>query len=60
MSRTKHDSKGPGTDYWSRRPGTKKMSTPGPAAKRYNTRAERRQMRDLERRPPEADPEEVV
>lgn len=41
MSRTKHSSKSPGYEYWSRRPGLK-MATPGRYAKQLTHRLERR------------------
>lgn len=40
MSRTIKGSKGPGYDYWGRRPG--KSTIPGSFAKRLTHRAERR------------------
>jgi hypothetical protein len=39
MSRTKKGSKGPGYEYWSKRPG--KLSTPGKDAKKRTHRLER-------------------
>lgn len=41
MSRSKKSSKGPGSEYWSKRPGTKKVNSPGKFAKKINTRLER-------------------
>lgn len=41
MSRSRKGSKGPGYDYWSKRPGTKKASDPGKYAKKINHRLER-------------------
>ena len=42
MSRTyRKGSKSPGTEYWSKRPGTKKNNNPGKDAKRLNSRMER-------------------
>lgn len=42
MSRTyRKGSKGPGYEYWSKRPGTKKDGNPGRDAKRLNRRLER-------------------
>jgi hypothetical protein len=41
MSRTKHSSKSPGFEYWSRRPGLK-MATPSRYAKQLTHRLERR------------------
>lgn len=41
MSRSRKGKKGPGYEYWSRRPGSKKMLAPGKDAKKLNTRLER-------------------
>jgi hypothetical protein len=42
MSRTyRKGGKGPGEEYWSRRPGTKKVADPGKYAKKVNHRLER-------------------
>lgn len=41
MSRTRKGSKGPGYDYWSKRP-TKGGTSPGPNTKRITKRLERR------------------
>lgn len=41
MSKTKKDKKRPGYEYWSKRPGTKKASSPGKYAKKLNHRLER-------------------
>jgi len=42
MSRTtRKGSKGPGHEYWSKRPGTKKAQSPGKFAKKLNVRLER-------------------
>ena len=41
MSRTKHSSKAPGFEHWSRRPGLK-MATPSRYAKQLTHRLERR------------------
>jgi hypothetical protein len=41
MSRTKKGKKGPGHEYWSKRPGTKKAQDPGKYAKKINHRLER-------------------
>jgi hypothetical protein len=41
MSRTKHGAKGPGYEYWSKRPGPK-MQSPGRPSKTLTHRAERR------------------
>ena len=44
MSRTKKGKKPMGYEYWSRRPGSNRHgSGPGPEAKRFTHRAERRQ-----------------
>ena len=40
MSRTRHGSKAPGHEYWSRRPGPR-MATPGRYSKMLTHRAER-------------------
>ena len=43
MSRTRHGSKGPGHEFWSRRPGSNRNGcNPGPFAKKVTHRAERR------------------
>jgi hypothetical protein len=43
MSRTKHGSKAPGYEYWSKRPGSNSGgSVPGKVSKRFTHRAERR------------------
>jgi len=41
MSRSKKGDKGPGHEYWSKRPGTKKAQDPGKYAKKVNSRLER-------------------
>lgn len=42
MSRTyRKGEKGPGYEYWSKRPGTKKAQDPGKYAKKVNHRLER-------------------
>lgn len=42
MSRTKKGKKGPGYEYWSRRPGTRKGGMdPGKYSKKLNARLER-------------------
>lgn len=41
MSRTKHSSKAPGYEYWSRRPFNRHGCAPSPAAKRRTHKAER-------------------
>lgn len=42
MSRThRKGGKGPGHDYWSKRPGTKKSDDPGKFSKKLNVRLER-------------------
>lgn len=41
MSRSKKSGKGPGAEYWSKRPGTKKASDPGKYSKKINHRLER-------------------
>lgn len=41
MSRTFKNSKGPGYEYWSKRPGTKKAQEPGKFSKKLNARLER-------------------
>ena len=42
MSRTRHGSKGPGYEYWSRRPCKLRFPDPGPYSKMLTHRAERR------------------
>jgi hypothetical protein len=41
MSRSRRKSKYSGSEYWSKRPGTKKSSDPGKDAKKLNGRLER-------------------
>lgn len=41
MSRTKKGSKGPGYEYWSRRPGNANGGIPGKLTKRRTHKAER-------------------
>lgn len=41
MSRTKKSKKGPGYEYWSKRPGSKKCTDPGKFGKKVNKRLER-------------------
>jgi hypothetical protein len=42
MSRSRRKGgKGPGYEYWSKRPGTKKDNNPGKDAKKLNSRMER-------------------
>jgi hypothetical protein len=41
MSRTRKGNKSPGYDYWSKRPGSRKASSPGKFAKKLNHRLER-------------------
>jgi len=44
MSRTKKGKKGPGYEYWSKRPGSNKCgSAPGKDSKDFTHRAERRE-----------------
>lgn len=43
MSRTRHSSKSPGYEYWSRRPFNRYGQSPGPDAKHRTHKAERQQ-----------------
>lgn len=47
MSRSKKKGKGPGSEYWSKRPGTKKANSPGKFAKKVNKRLERIESKKL-------------
>ena len=49
MSRSKKGKKSPGTDYWSKRPGTKKVDGPGKLGKKVNKRMERAIDKKLEK-----------
>lgn len=49
MSRTKRGGKGPGHEYWSKRPGNKNGAIPGKTSKTYTNRAERREGRRQKR-----------
>lgn len=49
MSRSKKGSKGPGYDYWSKRPGSKKFTSPGKFGKKVNKRLERIEDKKLEK-----------
>lgn len=49
MSRTRKGGKGPGFEYWSKRPGPPMMS-PGKSAKKLTHRAERRVTKRIERK----------
>lgn len=50
MSRTRHGSKGPGFDFWSRRPPNSGVQTHGKFAKQVTHRIERRQNKSLARK----------
>ena len=54
MSRSVKGSKGPGYEYWSKRPGPPMLS-PGKGSKRLTHRAERRVDKELERKERHAD-----